>query len=186
MKYIIREIDKSSEEELKIVTERCIETVLETIPEFQNDLSQAQKYLPNLNFVEMSSMIKSDFNDSSKRIMVVQSESKKIIAHSIYSWKMDENSKRYGFCFSRYTSPRFRKHGIASKLLNDAFDWFRGNECEYVVAHTHVTNSKLLGLFKKNGFMKEGPLRGACLAVLFVKKTYLRFEEKGRSREGKY
>ena len=170
MNFEIREIDKTSSEELKIVTDRCIETVLETIPEFKNDLIKAQSYLPNLNFEEMSSMIKNDFDDPSKRTMVALSEDDQIAAHSIYSWKLDENSIKYGFCFSRYTAPSFRKQGIASNLLEDALNWFQNNECQYIIAHTHVPNLKLLGLFEKNGFVKEGPLNGPAWSYFLLKK----------------
>ncbi len=159
MKYQIREIDKESFKELKLVTERCMETVLETIPEFQGDTTIAKESLSNFSFEQMSNMIQKDFTDPNKRIMVAVAGDE-LIGHAIYSVKKDDDNVLYGFCYSRYVEPSYRRQGVASMLMENAIEWFRQEKVSYLYAQTHITNIKLQGLFKKFGFVLSGPFKG--------------------------
>src|ERR1043165_9948652 len=145
MQIHIREIDKESESELRVVTERCMSAILETIPEFESDESLAKKSLPNFTFAQMQQMIRNDFDDPMKRIAVATIEGA-VVGQSLYSIKKDEAGQLYGFCFSRYVNPDFRRKGVARALLVDAIKWFQDNNVTYIIAHTHTTNIKLQSL----------------------------------------
>lgn len=156
MEILIREIDKDSEAELRLVTERCMSAILETIPEFDGDESQAKKSLPNFTVAQIQQMIRNDFDDPLKRIVVATIEGG-IVGQSLYSIKKDDTGLVYGFCFSRYVDPDFRRKGVARELLADAIKWFQDRNATYIIAHTHTTNIKLQSLFKEFGFVLDGP-----------------------------
>jgi ribosomal protein S18 acetylase RimI-like enzyme len=101
-------------------------------------------------------MIRNDFNDTSKRIMVALVGAE-IAGQALYSVKTDTEGKTYGFCFSRYVAPAFRRRGIGALLLEDALGWFASQKAEYALAQTHVTNVALQRLFTKFGFTTSGP-----------------------------
>jgi ribosomal protein S18 acetylase RimI-like enzyme len=156
MQLIIREIDKQNDEELRIVTERCMSAVLETIPEFEGSEDLAKNTLSNFSYSQMQDMIRGDFTDATKRIIVAESDGK-IVGQALYSIKKDAQGTLFGFCFSRYVDPAYRRSGIATALLNDAMEWFKINKANYISAHTHISNVGLQELFKKFGFKAEGP-----------------------------
>src|ERR1041384_5424995 len=108
---IIREISQIDTKELELVAERCVATVLETISEFGGSQDLAQKTLGKFSSEHYSAMIKNDFTDPSKRIMIAEADGS-IVGHNIYSVKLDESHNRFGFCFTLYVEPLFRKSGI--------------------------------------------------------------------------
>ena len=154
----IREIDKQSDEELRIVTERCMETILETIPEFEGSQVKAKKILPNFDYVQMSTMIAADFSDPSKRI-IFATNTDKLVGQILYSVKTDEEGRNYGSFFSAYVLPEQRRHGMAKALLEDSLHWLDEQNVEYVLAQTHITNEKVLSLVKQFGFSVLGPIQ---------------------------
>lgn len=160
MTAIIREIDKNNPQELRIVTERCMAAVLETIPEFDGKAEIAKQQLSNFSHKHISAMIRNDFDDKSKRIMVAL-VGEEIVGQALYSVKTDTEGKTYGFCFSRYIAPEYRRKGIAALLLEQAIDWFSSNGADYALAQTHVTNIAMQKLFTKFGFTISGPFTDA-------------------------
>jgi len=156
MNIIIREIDKDDPEELHIVTEWCMAAVLETIPEFNGQPEKAIEQLSNFSHEKIAAMIRNDFDDASKRIMVAV-VGNEVAGQALYSVKEDAVGNTYGFCFSRYVAPEYRRMGIGALLLEQAIDWFISEGAEYAVAQTHVTNIALQRLFAKFGFTISGP-----------------------------
>jgi L-amino acid N-acyltransferase YncA len=157
---IIREIDKNSAEELRIVTERCMRAVLETIPEFNGSEALARRALPNFSHDEMSAMIARDFTDATKRIMLA-TEHDEIIGQALYSRKRDDEGVPYGSFFSAYVVPAHRRKGVSMMLMQDALTWFAESELSYAIAQTHVTNRNVLALAARLGFTSSGPHHGA-------------------------
>ncbi|HET9137314.1 MAG TPA: GNAT family N-acetyltransferase, partial [Candidatus Kapabacteria bacterium] len=115
-----------------------------------------RKSLPNFTFDQMQQMIRNDFHDPAKRIVIATIDGV-VVGQSLYSVKTDEAGKVYGFCFSRYVKPDFRRKGVARALLADSIKWFQDRNASYILAHTHTGNDKLQSLFKEFGFVLEGP-----------------------------
>ncbi len=168
MPFLIREINKSDSEELAIVTRGCMSAVLESIPEFDNSEELARQILPNFTFEQMSEMIRNDFKSSNHRVSIAIVDDV-LAGQSLYSIKEDELGNRYGFCFSRYVDPKYRRRGIAFALLQEQMDWFLDHDISHIIAHTHVSNSPLQNLFLKFGFRKEGPIEGPWKYYLLLK-----------------
>jgi GNAT superfamily N-acetyltransferase len=169
MQYHLRALDSQSPDELHLVTERCMETVLETIPEFEGRIELARAALPNFSHEEMSAMIRSDLYDANKRLMVAVAGNQ-IVGQALYSVKQDEHGVTYGFCYSRYVHPDHRKQGVATALLRDALAWFTAMSARYAIAHTHVTNVALQRLFLASGFSLDGPFEGRWPYYLLKKQ----------------
>ena len=83
----IRDINIKSESELDLVTNRCMETILETIPEFDNNPEKAQKKFSNFSFIEMKKMIKDSLADSNHKLLVAVNSKQEIVGHAIFSLK---------------------------------------------------------------------------------------------------
>lgn len=161
MTYKLREINENNPLEIDWVTKHTMATVLESIPEFENDPAQAHKQFSNFTFPQMRKMIVNDLPNNNHRILVVEElNTGNIVGHSIFSVKENEDGMKYGFCFTRFIAPNHRKKGLATKLLQQAEEWWEMNGARYIIAHTHVTNSKLQQLFLKFGFKKNGPHQG--------------------------
>jgi GNAT superfamily N-acetyltransferase len=133
--------------------------VLETIPEFRGSEEIARTHLPNFTMEAMSGMIRADLYDPAKRIMLAIAD-ERIVGQALYSVKTDEEGRRYGFCFSRYVLPEYRRKGIARKLLADALEWFKEKGASYAIAQTHITNIPLQHLFEREGFTISEPQPG--------------------------
>lgn len=150
--YYIREIAIDSNSELELVTKNCMQTVLETIPEFDNNPEKVKREFKNFSFEDMKLMIKNDLGKKDHKLLVAVNNKEEIIGQSIFSVKTDIENIKYGFCFSRYVSPLYRKKGIGIKLLELAEEWWIENKAVYAVAQTHIENHKLKSLFMKMNY----------------------------------
>tara|TARA_B100000925_G_scaffold99377_1_gene72734 strand:+ start:4964 stop:5548 length:585 start_codon:yes stop_codon:yes gene_type:complete len=172
MKFTIRDVDTRNDEEVNLVVSRTMETVLETIPEFEGNAEIALSVFSNFTHEQMKAMIQKDFDNPNHRILVAEKDStNEVVAHAIFSIKEDADGKKFGFCFSRFVKISERRNGIADSLLKLQEKWWVERGAGYVLAHTHVCNLKLQKLFKKNGYEKEGPINGGHYSYLKLSKT---------------
>ncbi|MBC7932839.1 MAG: GNAT family N-acetyltransferase [Rubrivivax sp.] len=142
------------------VTRMCMATVLETIPEFEGDARRVFEVLPNFTFEQMRAMLEGDCRNDLHRIMAAVDEEGHVRGYSAYSLKRDSEEKLYGYLFSRGIDPKYRRQGIAARLLEGEEAWFRSEGAEYIQAETHVTNVALRTLLEKHGFSLSGPVKG--------------------------
>ena len=172
MKFTIRDIDIRNDEEINLVVSRTMETVLETIPEFEGSAEIALSVFANFTHEQMKAMIQKDFDNPNHRILVAEKDStNEVVAHAIFSIKEDDDGKKFGFCFSRFVKMSERRNGVADSLLKLQEKWWIERCAEYVVAQTHVKNLKLQKLFEKNGYEKEGPINGGHYSYFKLFKT---------------
>jgi ribosomal protein S18 acetylase RimI-like enzyme len=150
--YRIRELDANSERELDTVTRMCMNTVLDTIPEFAHDEERARKHLPNFTFEQMREMIRADLHKPTHRFLVAVAEDGRIVGHSMFSRRKTPDGRRFGYFFSRYVEPAHRRKGIGASLMTQALAWFEEDRPDFLVAHTHATNEPLRRLFEQHGF----------------------------------
>tara|TARA_X000000950_G_C13771636_1_gene601274 strand:+ start:185 stop:721 length:537 start_codon:yes stop_codon:yes gene_type:complete len=171
MEYLIRDIDPKKHKEIDLTVNRAMQTVLETIPEFKGAPENALKVWPNFTFDKMKEMFIKDYSNPDHRTLFLVDTSKDfIIGHAICSIKRDEELNKYGYCFSRYIDPEYRKRGLATKLLKEQEKWYVEKSAKYILAETHENNSKLKGLFEKQGYIIQGPLKGPHYNYFTLKK----------------
>ena len=161
MNYSIRDINPNEHTEIDLVVHRAMETVMETIPEFAGKHEEALKIWSNFTFDQMKAMLVSNYGDPNHRILlVIDQHSNSIAGHAIFSVKLDQEGIKYGFCYSRFIHPDYRKRGMASALLQAQESWWIHKGARYILAQTHENNFKLKNLFEKHGFQSEGPIAG--------------------------
>ena len=147
MDFSIRDINSNDHNEIDLVVNRSMQTVLETIPEFEGKSENALKIWPNFTFDQMKDMfVKNYGNPEHRTILVVDNDSQKVAGHAICSVKKDDNNDKYGFCFSRFIHFDYRQKGLATSLLKEQEKWWKQQGVKYILAQTHETNFKLRGL----------------------------------------
>ncbi|WP_372369517.1 N-acetyltransferase family protein [Candidatus Uabimicrobium sp. HlEnr_7] len=169
--YQIRKVDRNDNNAVDLITRRCMETVLETIPEFQGDPQIARRTFSNFTFEEMRNMLVTSLTKPEHEILVaIKEDVQQIVAHSIFSIKKDNKNISYGFCYSRYVNPDHRQQGLGSRLLKEQENWWVQRNAKYAVAQTHTTNIKLKKLFEKHGFIASKPQQGTFSHIVLTKR----------------
>ena len=171
MEFYLRDIDVTNEAEINLIVERAMETVLETIPEFERSREIALNTFSNFTFDQMKEMFKRDYDNPDHRtIVAVDKNANSVVGHAIFSLKVDSENQNFGFCYSRFVHPNARKNGIASAFLKEQEKWWRERNASYILAQTHETNIKLQKLFLKHGFEKKGPIKGKVYSYYELRK----------------
>ena len=74
MNCYIRDINPRKEEEIELVVKRAMDTVIETIPEFDGRTENALKIWPNFTFEKMKAMFVQNYGNPLHRTFVVLDE----------------------------------------------------------------------------------------------------------------
>ena len=152
MEYRIRDLDERSDSEVATVTRWCMQTVLSTIPEFENSEEKARSFLPNFSFDQMNAMFRADLLRPTHRFLVAVDLDGQLVGHSMISRKRTPEGEKFGYFFSRYVLPEHRRRGVGAQLMVEATSWFAEYEPAFLLAHTHATNAPLQRLFAAYGF----------------------------------
>jgi ribosomal protein S18 acetylase RimI-like enzyme len=167
--YTIRHLGPGDALELAAVTRMCMETVLETIPEFGGSEATARAHLPNFSFDEMRAMLTTGAASENQRILAVVADGGEVVGYSLFSVKTDDRGVTYGYLFSRRVAPPHRRRGIATRLLGEAHAWFRSRGARYARAETHASNRALQSLLGRHGYLAHGPYEAAWPYVVLEK-----------------
>ena len=151
----LEDLDIEEANDLNVVIENSRQTVLETIPEYSGSEDRATKDLGNFDFLSMKQMFLRDITDPTKKIRIARFENE-LVGQFIYSVKLDNLGRRYGFCYSLYVDSKYRGNGVARGLMEDSLSWFSGWGADYIYAQTHKTNEKARRLFEKFDFVVAG------------------------------
>lgn len=167
----IERVDASEEDRLAVVTRMCMETVLETIPEFLGQEAIARHHLSNFEFDAMRAMITASAALPEHRILVAISDDV-VVGYSIVSVKRNEAGELYGYLFSRGVARPYRRQGIATMLLKAAETWFLQRGIVYAQAETHRENVPLQTLLLNHRFAVVEQGVGAW-PYLVLRKSYV-------------
>ena len=145
----IRPIDPESRSELRTIATFSLMTMLETIPELRSHVTD----LPNFSIDEMQAMYAQGQSNPQHRYLCAVDDAGMLCGHAIFQLKKDDAGQTYGYCYTRYVLPRYRRRGVAARLLDEALGWFGEAGAAYALAHTHATNEPLRALFECAGFV---------------------------------
>jgi len=168
--FIYREYNRLNSGEMDLIVNRCMETVLETAPEFKGDPDLVLQAFPNFTFKQMKEMLESHLDDPNRRILVVEDDNKNIQGHFIFSIKKDNKGIRYGATYTIYIHSEHRRKGLAQKLLNMGEKWWKEKRAEYAFSSTHVTNIKTQKFYLKNGYIMSKNTTCDVLQMYDLKK----------------
>jgi len=85
-----------------------------------------------------------------------------IVGHTIYRIESDAGAlgaAPFGLISTTYVVPEARRLGVAQRLLTHAEAWFRERRVPLACTWTSETNSPLIGLYARNGYVEaeRGP-----------------------------
>jgi len=148
VEYKIRPVNRQSEKEINTIIAFAMMTIWETCQEAR----EKPENIPNFNFDIMKINFMNAMQKADHRYLVAVNDSGDICGHCIFKMSVDKNDVPYGYCWTRYVLPLYRRQGIARAFLEKALVWFKEKEATYVKAHTHRSNEPLMNLFKSFNF----------------------------------
>lgn len=95
-------------------------------------------------------------------VVVAEDTTGRILGHTIYRIESDAGSLSaapFGLISTTYVVPEARRLGVAQRLLTHAEAWFRERHVPLVCTWTSATNTPLIGLYARNGYVEaeRGP-----------------------------
>jgi len=146
--FDIRPLDPRSEQELDQVCVFSLMTLWESRPEMRVDPST----LPQFGFDAHRGIILAGVDNPQHQYLVARDPEGRLAGHSIVIVRQTDEGTRYGYLWSRYVLPRFRRQGLARAFLHRNLDWLRQRTAAFAEVHVHVDNDGLRRLFESEGF----------------------------------
>lgn len=157
MKIHIREADRDNSCEIDLIIGRCMESYLETIPEFNGCPRLAREVWPEFTYDSTKEKILSPIRHPNQKILVAVDEYGELLGHSVFFIETTREQGTYGSFLNHYLAPEHRRFGIGSILLSTAEELMQSAGALSSRAQAHVKNFKAQNLFKKSGYQLIGP-----------------------------
>ena len=145
--FDIRPVDPRSQQELDHVCVFSVMTLWESRPEMRVDPAT----LPHFGFDAHRRIILAGVDNPTQQYLVARDHDGRIAGHSIVIVRHSDDGD-YGYFWSRYVLPRFRRQGLARRFLRGNLDWLRQRRVAWGEVHVHVDNTALRQLFESEGF----------------------------------
>lgn len=143
---IIRDIDSSSENEIKIVASRMGQTLVEVLgPEKGKNYYSDEWLVDRLKW-------HLDRKNCHAKVAVMISVDNEIIGHAIARLEKDEQQSHFGYFSTIYVSPKSRKQGLALRLIEHIEQWLMANDMKKIVYNTAENHHRLISIFEKRGY----------------------------------
>jgi aminoglycoside 6'-N-acetyltransferase I len=103
-----------------------------------------------------------DAFQSAKNRVLLYIKAEKAVAFIVVSIRSDyvegSESSPTGYVEGIYVKPKFRKTGIAGKLLTEAEKWVKGKGCKQIGSDTYIDNTLSYDFHTNMGFKEAGRL----------------------------
>ncbi len=146
--FVIRPIDPTSPRELDHLCVFSMMTLWESRPEMRVD----PRTLPDFGFDAHRKMYRAGMSDPKHQYLLALDSEARIAGHSVVVVRHTEGDQPYGYFWSRYVLPQFRRQGLARRFLRLALEWFAQQPVAYAEVHIHTENAPLRQLFESQGF----------------------------------
>lgn len=92
-------------------------------------------------------------------VVVITDDDGGVIGHTIYRREAPDGALPFGLISTTYVAPEARRLGAAQRLLARAEDWFRAQGLQMACTWTSSTNTPLIALYGRNGYLEaeRGP-----------------------------
>lgn len=146
---ILRAPDPSSERELDHLCIFAMMTQWESRPEVRVDPAK----VPDFGFDAHRRMFRAGLSNPDQRYRIAVDGDANIVGHSVVVVRSDREAP-YGYFWSRYVLPAYRRRGLARRFLRDSLDWLktRRTPLAYAEVHIHTENVAARSLFELEGF----------------------------------
>ncbi|MFX1679470.1 GNAT family N-acetyltransferase [Mitsuaria sp. CC2] len=95
-------------------------------------------------------------------VVVAEDEAGVIVGHTIYRVECESdshsaslNAAPFGLISTTYVVPEARRLGVAQRLLAHAEAWFLERHVPFACTWTSETNTPLIGLYDRNGYVES-------------------------------
>lgn len=141
--------DPSSQRELDHLCIFAMMTLWESRPEMRVD----PKTLPDFGFDSHRRIFEAGLKNPDQRYRIAVDGEANIVGHSVVVVRHDRDVP-YGFLWSRYVLPQYRRRGLARQLLHDSLDWLKTQRgpVAYAEVHIHTENQAARRLFERERF----------------------------------
>lgn len=144
--FDIRPLDPRSPTELDQVCVFSVMTLWESRPEMRVDPDT----LPQFGFAAHKKLILAGIDNPKHQYLVARDADGRLAGHSISLIR--DADVPYGYLWSRYVLPRFRRQGLARAFLKRNLDWLSRQSVAYAEVHVHADNVPLRSLYENAGF----------------------------------
>ena len=136
-----------------------LETAWGDIPDDEKALINRQEF--NLHFKQAAQPYLEDRNN---KLFVAEDGEGSFLGYTLLgSSEPFYSPKPLGFIFDIYVEEKARRMGVAQKLLDFAFDWFKGQGLKKVKLEVAESNWRARSLYLKMGFKQERHVMGRQL-----------------------
>jgi ribosomal protein S18 acetylase RimI-like enzyme len=146
--FTIRPLDPGSQRELDHVCVFSVMTLWESRPELRVDPAT----LPDFGYDAHKRIILAGADNPAQRYLIALDDHAHIVGHSIVLVRKTDDGEPYGYFWSRYVLPRYRRQGLARRFLSMALEWFSVKGARFAEVHVHIENTPLRDLFEQQGF----------------------------------
>lgn len=158
----LREIDPSSEAEIRLVAERMRETLIEV------EGLEVGGALYSMEWLEDRVRWHLDPRCTTAQVLLAIDEDERIVGHCIFRIESPDTDP-YGLISTTYVLPSVRRHGWASRFLEQAQRWFLARGLSMSCTYTSSTNTPLISLYRKYGYQLVDQGKNDLTDTLMVK-----------------
>ena len=145
--FTIRPFDPASERELNHLCVFSTMTLWESRPELRVDPDS----IADFGFEAHRKLYLAGADQPNTKSLIALDKDAKIVGHSVVVLRHKEGQP-YGYFWSRYVLPQYRRQGLARTFLKEALSWFQSQGASWAEVHIHVENGALRGMFESEGF----------------------------------
>jgi ribosomal protein S18 acetylase RimI-like enzyme len=145
--FRIRDLDKSSMDEIELVASRMRLTLIDVLGEERGGSMYSAEWLRNRLLWHL------DPQSTTARVLLAEGEKGPIAGHAIGRMEREGENDAYGYFSTLYVEPGARGGGIGSQLVEAMMDWFAEIGMPKVVYNTASSNLRLIRLFERQGFV---------------------------------
>lgn len=146
--FDLRPLDPTSDQEVDQVCVFSLMTLWESRPEMRVDPAT----LPHFGFDAHKKIIMAGATHPTQQYLVARDAEARLVGHSIALVRRGDGDVPYGYLWSRYVLPHYRRRGLARAFLARNLTWLAEQAVAYADVHIHVDNRPLRLLFESAGF----------------------------------
>lgn len=164
----IREIDANSDDEIALVAQRMRDTLIEV------EGQETGVALYTLEWLRDRVRWHLDPANSLAIVLLAVDAGDRIIGHTIVRRETGEDGKNFGLVSTTYVIPGARRSGVAQQLLTAGEQWMRQHAIPLAATWTSSTNTRLIGLYARNGYRQAAQHVHEVTGTLMVRleKTF--------------
>ena len=142
----IRSVLPESSDEIKLIAERMLATLVEVLGEEQS------RSMYTLDDAIQRVMWHLTSNEVVAEVFVVENTNGSILGHTIVRIDDDGEGQEIGLFGTTYVIPTERNTGVASSLLLRGEKWMVSKGMNQAVTYTEKNNTKLQNLYRNHGY----------------------------------